>query len=93
MKASKSLEITVKNIITNNESEHKLNHPVTVKIKQYIGFNYNTNEHEYVMLDWHITEVLRSGKRGVVFVSDGINQWRPSELSDSECEAIMKELA
>ena len=93
MKASKSLDTRIKEVITNNNGECPLKNAVTIKSRQYVGFNYDTNEHEYVMLYWSIKEVVRCGKRGVVYVSDGINQWRPSELSESECEAIMKEIA
>lgn len=93
MKASKELEKRVKEVITNNNGEYPLKNAVTIKSRQYTGFNYETNEHEYVMLEWSIRKVLRDGKKGVVYVSDGINQWRPSELSDCECEAIMREIA
>ena len=93
MKASKLLEIKVKTVILNNDGGRLLNNPVTIKSKQYTGFNYDTKQHEYVILDWVIKEVIRYGKRGIVYVSDGINMWRPSELSESECEAIIKEIA
>lgn len=92
MKASKKLEKIVKEVITNNNGEFSLRNTVTIKSEQYTGFNYETNEHEYVILEWSIRKVLRDGKRGVVYVSDGINYWRPSKLSDSECEAIIREI-
>ena len=93
MKLSKVLENKVKEIILSNNGKSSLNNPVIIKHKTYIGYNYDKNEHEYAMYEWKIKEVLRDGKKGVVYVSDGINQWRPSELSDAECEAIMKEIA
>ncbi len=93
MKASKVLEARIKEVIDNNDGEYPLKNAVIIKSRQYTGFNYDTNEHEYVLLDWSIKEVLRCGKRGVAYVSDGINQWRPSELSESECQAIMREIA
>lgn len=93
MKASKALEIKVKEVISSNNGELSLRNPVIIKSETYVGYNYDKKEHEYVMLDWKIKEVLRQGKKGVVYVSDGINIWRPSELSDAECEAIMKEIA
>ena len=93
MKASKELEKRVKEVIIDNNGEYSLRNAVTIKLNQSVGFNYETKEQKYTMLDWSIIEVLRCGKRGVVYVSDGINQWRPSELSDSECEAIMREIA
>lgn len=93
MKASKVLETRIKELITDNDGEYLLKNAVTIKSRQYTGFNYDTNKHEYVLLDWSIKQVLRCGKRGVAYVSDGINQWRPSELSESECEAIMREIS
>lgn len=50
MKASKKLEKVVKEVITNNNGEFSLRNTVTIKSEQYTGFNYDTNEHEYVTL-------------------------------------------
>lgn len=92
MKASKELEKKVKEVVVANNGKYSLKNAVIIKSEQYTGFNYKTKEHECVMLDWSITKVLRCDKRGVVYVSDGINYWRPSELSDSECKAIIREI-
>lgn len=92
MKASKELEKRVKEVIIDNNGKCSLKNAVTIKLKQSIGFNYETKEHDYTILDWSIIEVLRCGKKGVVYVSDGINQWRPSKLSHLECEAIIREI-
>lgn len=93
MKASKVLEIRVKEVIANNNGSYPLKNAVTIKSKQSTGFNYEANEHEYATSCWSIKEVVRCGRKGIVYVSDGINQWRPSNLSEAECEAIMKEIA
>lgn len=92
MKTSKILETKVKNLITSFDGCLALKKPVSVVLKTYIGYNYDTNKHEYVDRTWEVVEVVRYGKKGVVYVSDRINMWRPSELSEADCEKIINEL-
>ena len=92
MKASKRLEEKVKELIVSFDGYIVLKNPVSVVLKTYIGYNYDTNEHEYVNRTWEIVEAMRYGKKGVVYVSDRINMWRPSELSETDCEKIINEL-
>lgn len=92
MKAGKILETKVKELIVPFDGCRKLINPVPVILKTYIGYNYDKKEHKYIDSVFNIVEIMRYGKKGVVYVSDGINMWRPSELSESDCEKIINEL-
>lgn len=91
MKTNKQFISKVKEIIANGGSL-TLTNPVTISFQRYIGYNYETEKHEYVPATVDITEVYRTDKTGEVRVSEGFNYWRVSELSQEECAELLKNL-
>ena len=87
----RTLNEAVKNLLNTNDTA-QLTSPVVVSLQCHNGFDYDTNQHTYIMRDFTINEVARTGKAGVVEFSDGINGIRISELSDASCKALLNAL-
>lgn len=74
------------------DGEVKTKMPIKVMLKSYIGYNYDTKEHEYVDREFKITSVYRTGKKGVVYLSDEINKFSPRELKEEDLDTIFMNL-
>ena len=74
------------------DGEVKTKMPIKVMLKSYIGYNYDTKEHEYVDREFKITSVYRTGKKGVVYLSDEINKFSPKEFKEEDLDTIFMNL-
>ena len=71
------------------DGEVKTKMPIKVMLKSYIGYNYDTKEHEYVDREFKITSVYRTGKKGVVYFGDVWgNQFSPKEFKEEDLNTI-----
>ena len=73
-------------ISINGEVRTKM--PIKAILKSYIGYNYDTKEHEYIDREFKITSVYRTGKKGVVYLSDGINRFSPNKFKEEDLNMI-----
>lgn len=74
------------------DGEVKTKMPIKVMLKSYIGYNYDKKEHEYTDREFKITSVYRTGKKGVVYLSDEINKFSPRELKEEDLDVIFMNL-
>lgn len=74
------------------DGEVKTKMPIKVILKSYIGYNYDKKEHEYTDREFKITSVYRTGKKGVVYLSDEINKFSPKEFKEEDLDTIFMNL-
>lgn len=74
------------------DGEVKTKMPIKVILKSYIGYNYDKKEHEYTDREFKITSVYRTGKKGVVYLSDEFNKFSPKEFKEEDLDAIFMNL-
>ena len=94
MKAKQVISNLIKKNLEKGQS-YALPKSVTITYKRYVGYNYDTHEHEYVDAKVALTTVYRTCKVGNVCFGEvyGINEWRLSELKDEDCERILELLS
>lgn len=74
------------------DGEVKTKMPIKVMLKSYIGYNYDKKEHEYTDREFKITSVYRTGKKGVVYLSDEFNKFSPKEFKEEDLDTIFMNL-
>lgn len=90
MNAKQQLNRKVKNLLQKGE---RLDLPksVIITFQRYCGYNYRTQEQEYVPAKAVLTYIARTDKVGNVVLGDeyDVNEWRINELRDDECRRIL----
>lgn len=66
---------------------------IKVILKRYIGYNYDSHQHEYVDTEYEIVKIYRAGKKGVVYMCDIFgNQFSPKEFKESDLDLIFEQI-